>query len=252
MKRARVAYQGLVHDAVVGDNVIQLDHGSAVPMTDNSVVWLPPAQPGAIYAIHLNDPGQALSRKAPPEPRVFLQSAGSLCGHLGTTRRPAGVAYLHHQCELAVVLGASAKNVKRADAYEYIAGYTVANHYRMGESLEPPDAEQDDPNLCAMSRDSSTPLGPWIVDRDQVPDPMNLALRTWVNGKVVQEANTRDMFFAIAALIEYLSGLITLQREDVILTGTPRGLATGGSGVQPGDTVVTEIEGIGQLVNKVA
>ena len=247
MKRARVAYRGLVHDAVAGDNGIHLENGSPAPMAD--VVWLPPVDPGAIYTLHLNYADQAHSLK---EPQVFLKSAGSLCGHLGTTRRPAGVAYMRSQCELAVVMGASAKNVKPVDAYEYIAGYTVANNYAMGEPVEPPDVEPDDhPTLCAMSRDSSTPLGPWIVDRDQVPDPMNLALRTLVNGKVMHEGNTRDMIFDIPALIEYLSGLITLQRGDVILTGTPRGFAAGSTSVQPGDVVVTEIEGIGQLMNTV-
>ena len=90
-------------------------------------------------------------------------------------------------------------------------------------------------------------MGPWLVDAADVPDPMNLTLRTYVNGELVQEGNTRDMIFSIPVLIEYLSGFMTLDRGDIILTGTPKGSVD----TKAGDVVVTEIEGIGRLVNTV-
>ena len=139
--------------------------------------------------------------------------------------------------------GKPAKNVKRENAYDYVAGYTVANDYAIRDYLE----NYYRPNLRVKSRDSSTPLGPWLVDRNDVADPMNLTLQTSVNGTIRQEGSTRDMIFTISSLIEYLSGLITLQAGDLILTGTPEGLAD----VKPGDEVVTEIEGIGRLVNTI-
>jgi 5-oxopent-3-ene-1,2,5-tricarboxylate decarboxylase/2-hydroxyhepta-2,4-diene-1,7-dioate isomerase len=97
------------------------------------------------------------------------------------------------------------------------------------------------------NRDTCTPIGPWLVDRDDVPDPMNLALRATVNGRVTQEGSTRDMIFDIPALIAWFSSLMTLGAGDMILTGTPEGLAD----TQPGDEVVTEIEGIGRLVSTI-
>ena len=150
---------------------------------------------------------------------------------------------MHYECELAVVIGKEARRVRREDAMEYIAGYTVANDYAVRDYLE----NYYRPNLRAKSRDAATPLGPWFVDRDDVPDPLNLALRTTVNGKVTQEGWTRDMIFSPAVLIEYLSGFMTLSPGDLILTGTPEGLAD----CRAGDVVVTEVEGIGRLQNTI-
>jgi 2-keto-4-pentenoate hydratase/2-oxohepta-3-ene-1,7-dioic acid hydratase in catechol pathway len=101
------------------------------------------------------------------------------------------------------------------------------------------------PDLRVKSRDGGTALGPWLVDRDDVADPMNLQLRTEVNGRVVQEGHTGDMIHDLASLIEDLSSYMTLSPGDVILTGTPKGSVD----VQPGDEVVCEVEGVGRLVN---
>jgi 5-oxopent-3-ene-1,2,5-tricarboxylate decarboxylase/2-hydroxyhepta-2,4-diene-1,7-dioate isomerase len=151
---------------------------------------------------------------------------------------------MHYECELGVVIGKPARRVPKADAYQYIAGYTVANDYAIRDYLE----NYYRPNLRVKNRDTCTVIGPWLVDREDVPDPMRLALRTTVNGKVTQQGNTRDMVYDIGSLIEYLSGFMTLGAGDVILTGTPEGVVD----VRPGDEVVTEIEGIGRLVNTIA
>jgi 5-oxopent-3-ene-1,2,5-tricarboxylate decarboxylase / 2-hydroxyhepta-2,4-diene-1,7-dioate isomerase len=141
------------------------------------------------------------------------------------------------------VIGKTARKVARANACEYVAGYTVANDYAIRDYLE----NFYRPNLRVKSRDCATPLGPYLVDAADVPDPMNLQLRTLVNGKVTQAGNTRDMIFDIPALIAYLSDFMTLSAGDIILTGTPQGLAD----VKIGDEVVTEIEGIGSLKNTI-
>lgn len=97
------------------------------------------------------------------------------------------------------------------------------------------------------NRDATTPVGPWIVDAAEVPEPNRLVLRTWVNGELRQEGSTADMIFDIPYLIEYFSSFMTLQPGDMIATGTPEGL----SDVVPGDEVVVEVEGVGRLVNRI-
>src|SRR5690606_23348469 len=138
-------------------------------------------------------------------------------GHRSHTVRPADVTFMHYECELGVVIGAEARNVRTDDAYDYVAGYTVANDYALRDYLE----NWYRPNLRVKSRDTCTPLGPWFVDRDDIADPMNLNLRTLVNGKETQCGNSRDMVFDIPALIAYLSSVMALLPGDLILTGTP-------------------------------
>jgi 5-oxopent-3-ene-1,2,5-tricarboxylate decarboxylase/2-hydroxyhepta-2,4-diene-1,7-dioate isomerase len=243
MKSARVAYAGAIHYATSQNGCLRLSDGRVV--AEDAVVWLPPVQPGTVFALGLNyaDHAKELAFKAPDEPLVFLKGPQSLCGHLGKTRRPQGVKYMHYECELAVVIGKTARRVSKANAYDYVAGYTVANDYAIRDYLE----NYYRPNFRVKSRDFATPIGPYLVDAADISDPMNLQLRTLVNGQVTQEGNTRDMIFDIRALIVYLSEFMTLSPGDIILTGTPEGLAD----VKVGDEVVTEIEGIGSLKNTI-
>jgi len=243
MKSARIAYAGGIHLASEHNGLPRLADGRV--LAEDAVIWLPPVEPGTIFALGLNyaDHARELDFKAPAEPLVFLKGPRSLCGHRGQTLRPSAVAYMHYECELAVVLGKTARKVSRSAAYEYVAGYTVANDYAIRDYLE----NYYRPNFRVKSRDFATPLGPWLVDAADIADPMNLSLRTLVNGRVVQEGVTRDMIFDIPSLIAYLTEFMTLSPGDMILTGTPQGL----SGVNVGDEVVTEIEGIGSLKNTI-
>jgi 5-oxopent-3-ene-1,2,5-tricarboxylate decarboxylase/2-hydroxyhepta-2,4-diene-1,7-dioate isomerase len=150
---------------------------------------------------------------------------------------------MHYECELAVVIGKTARKVSKSSAYDYVAGYTVANDYAIRDYLE----NYYRPNFRVKGRDRATPIGPWLVDAADVADPMNLQLRTLVNGRVTQQGSTCDMIFDIPALIAYLSEFMTLSPGDIILTGTPEGLAD----VKAGDEVVTEIDGIGSLKNTI-
>lgn len=244
MKRARVAYNGAIHSAVEEDSRLRLEDGRLV--TENEVVWLPPVEPRTVFALGLNyaDHAKELAFNAPTEPLVFLKGPNTFIGHRAETRRPDKVEYMHYECELAVVIGRPARNVKRENAYEYVEGYTVANDYAIRDYLE----NYYRPNLRVKNRDTCTPIGPWLVDARDIADPMNLKLRTYVNGKLTQEGTTADMIFDIPALIEYLSSFMTLNKGDIILTGTPEGLID----TAVGDEVVTEIEGIGKLINTIA
>jgi len=247
MKRARVAYGGAIHAAVEHARGLQLEDGRA--LAEDAVVWLPPLEPGTIialglnYADHRKELAQEVTVGAKDEPLVFLKSPGALIGHRGQTRRPADATFMHYECELAVVIGRSAKKVRRAQALQYVAGYTVANDYAIRDYLE----NYYRPNLRVKNRDTCTVLGPWLVDAADVADPHQLVLRTSVNGKVTQQGNTRDLISGIPDLIEYLSDFMTLAAGDVILTGTPEGVVN----VNVGDEVVTEIEGVGRLVNTI-
>jgi 5-oxopent-3-ene-1,2,5-tricarboxylate decarboxylase / 2-hydroxyhepta-2,4-diene-1,7-dioate isomerase len=243
MRHARVAYAGSVHHAVSEDGQLRFDDGRLIAAS--SVVWLPPVVPGIILALGLNYANHAreLSFEPPTEPLAFLKPHTSLVGHLGQTRRPAGVAHMHYECELAVVIGKTARNVTRRHAHEFISGYTVANDYAVRDYLE----NYYRPNMRAKGRDEATPLGPWLVDAADVPNPMHLSLTTTVNGRVTQQGSTSDMIFNISALIEHFTAFMTLEPDDLILTGTPEGLED----VKPGDEVVTEIAGVGRLVNTI-
>ena len=247
MKRARVVHHGIVHSAQDRDGQLLLEDGTRV--WPDQVTWLPPLmpvdRPRTILALGLNyaDHAKELAFKPPEEPLVFLKGERSLVGHREVTRRPPGVKFMHYECELAVVIGRQAKKVQRGDARDFVGGYTVANDYVVRDYLE----NWYRPNLRAKNRDGATPLGPWFVDAADVPDPQALALKTTVNDKVTQQGNTKDMVFDIAFLIEYFSSFMTLNPGDLILTGTPDGVVD----CQPGDVVVTEIEGIGALMNTI-
>ena len=247
MKKARVAYAGAIHEATPHGEQIRLADGRV--LAPGEVVWLPPFEVGTIialglnYADHVKELSGELTVTAKDEPLVFLKGPGALIGHNGQTRRSAGVAFMHYECELAVVIGKTARGVKKAHALQHVAGYTVCNDYAIRDYLE----NWYRPNLRVKNRDTCTVLGPWFVDVADVPDPHDLQLRTLVNGQVVQQGHTGNMVNDIAELIEYLSSFMTLRAGDVILTGTPEGVVN----VNVGDEVVTEIDGIGRLVNTI-
>jgi 5-oxopent-3-ene-1,2,5-tricarboxylate decarboxylase/2-hydroxyhepta-2,4-diene-1,7-dioate isomerase len=256
MMRARVAYAGAIHEATPageaasdrqsedGTDDVRLADGRVVAAAE--VGWLPPFDVGAVIALGLNyaDHAKELAFNAQEEPLVFLKGSGTLLGHRGVTRRPADVKFMHYECELAVIIGRPAKQVPRDRAMTHVAGYCIANDYAIRDYLE----NWYRPNLRVKNRDGGTVLGPWFVDAADVADPANLALRTWVNGNVTQQGNTRDLIFDIPYLIEYLSSFMTLSPGDVILTGTPEGVVN----VMPGDVVACEIDGLGRLVNTIA
>lgn len=247
MRTARVAYGGAIHSATPEGAGLRLTDGRVLGEAD--VVWLPPFEVGTIialglnYADHVKELSKELTVTARDEPLVFLKGPGSLIGHRGFTRRPRDASFMHYECELAVVIGATARRVKAADAMRHVAGYTVCNDYAIRDYLE----NWYRPNLRVKNRDGATVLGPWFVDAADVADPHDLDLRTLVNGKVTQQGHTSDMVNDIPALIEYLSAFMTLQAGDVILTGTPDGVVN----VNEGDEVVCEIDGIGRLVNTI-
>ena len=251
MKHARIAWAGAVHDAIECEGRLELQTPAfrGRLLSFDEVVWLPPLAPvlraRTVLALGLNyaDHAKELAFKPPEEPLAFAKGAASLIGHRAYTVRPDGVRNMHYECELAVVIGREAKNVKKADAHDFVRGYTVANDYAIRDYLE----NWYRPNLRVKNRDTCTPIGPWLVDAADVPDPMALRLSTHVDGRLTQQGSTADMVFDVPTLIEYFSGFMTLYPGDVILTGTPDGVVD----CPVGSHVVCAIEGIGELHNTI-
>jgi 2-keto-4-pentenoate hydratase/2-oxohepta-3-ene-1,7-dioic acid hydratase in catechol pathway len=156
-----------------------------------------------------------------------------------------------YECELAVVIGRACKNVSRADALDYVLGFTCANDV----SARDWQLRRGGGQWCrGKTFDTFTPLGPVLVTRDEIPDPNALKIRTLLNGIAMQDWNTNDMIFDIPTLIAFLSGSTTLLPGTVILTGTPHGVGMAQKPprwLKPGDQVSIEIENIGMLQNPV-
>ena len=190
---------------------------------------------GRNYAAHAKE----LGNEVPAEPLIFLKPPSSFIQDGADVVYPAETSNLHHEAELAVVIGRTCRGVSEAEALDYVRGYTCAN------DVTARDLQQTDPQWTrAKGFDTFCPLGPTLVTDI---DPGNLRVRMRVNGETRQDGSTADMIFPVAALVSYISGVMTLEPDDVILTGTPPGV----SAVQRGDLMEVEVEGIGVLGNRV-
>jgi 2-keto-4-pentenoate hydratase/2-oxohepta-3-ene-1,7-dioic acid hydratase in catechol pathway len=216
---------------------------------------LAPIEPKTIYGIGLNyrKHAEETGAKIPEKPIVFLKSPTALQNPEGPIVLPRHLRSdeVDFECELAVVIGYECKNVSRADALNYVLGYTAANDVSARDWQKQWGGSQ----WCrGKTFDTFCPLGPALVTPSALKDPNNLAITTRVNGTTMQESNTRDMIFSVAELIEFLSGSTTLEPGTLILTGTPEGVGMGRKPplfLKPGDVVEVEIEGIGILRNPV-
>lgn len=216
---------------------------------------LAPVEPKTIYCIGLNyrKHAEETGAKIPERPIVFMKSSTAVQNPGGPIVLPRHLRsdQVDFECELAVVIGYECKNVSRADAMNYVLGYTIANDVSARDWQKQWGGSQ----WCrGKTFDTFCPMGPALVTPAGIKDPNDLAIQTRVNRVVMQESNTRDMIFPVAELIEFLSGSTTLEAGTVILTGTPEGVGMGRKPpvyLQPGDVVEIEIEGIGVLQNPV-
>ncbi|HUI01792.1 MAG TPA: fumarylacetoacetate hydrolase family protein, partial [Nitrososphaerales archaeon] len=191
-------------------------------------------------------------------PYFFTKFRSALLGPGDQILLPRVSTKVDWEVELAVIIGKGGKYISRDRALDHVAGYTVANDISFRDLQYPPGwPEKLNPLgmnwVKGKALDSSLPLGPWLVTKDEIPDPQNLGLHLRVNGETKQDSSTSDMVFDVATLIEYASAGITLKPGDVISTGTPLGVALWGDRrfLADGDLVEAEVEGIGVLRNPV-
>jgi 2-keto-4-pentenoate hydratase/2-oxohepta-3-ene-1,7-dioic acid hydratase in catechol pathway len=214
--------------------------------------FLSPVDPPNVIAIGLNYRDHAAeSGMAIPElPLVFLKANTSVVGNEDAIVRPKHAPNeVDYEAELTIVIGKKAKDVEVGQVNDYILGYTCGNDV----SARDCQLKIDKQWARGKSFDTFCPLGPWIVTRDEI-DPSNLAVKTLLNGEVVQNSRTAQLIFNVPELVSFLSKQMTLLPGTVIMTGTPPGV---GFSYKPpkylkaGDEVIVEIEGIGQLKNRV-
>ena len=209
-----------------------------------------PVRPSKLITIGRNYPGytQNSGREGGAVPTAFIKSLSAVTGPERDIVKPRVCKELDFETELAVVIGKRCKNVSASDAYGVVAGYTILNDVTARDIAE---REREGGAVClAKSFDTFAPMGPWLVTREAIPDPMHLRIQTRVNGEPRQDGNTHEMIHAIPALISYLSQL-TLLPGDIIATGSPGGggLSNPDWMLRAGDVVECEIEGIGILRN---
>lgn len=216
---------------------------SPVPRTPKNIMCV-----GKNYLDHAVEMG---AEKAPEDMVVFTKSPTAIAPDESTLSVHAAFTdSLDYEGELAIVIGKQGKNIPKGMAYDYVFGYTIANDITARDIQE-----KHKQYFLGKSLEGSCPMGPYLVTKDEIPDPHTLTIVTKVNGEVRQNGSTKDMMFSVSDIIAILSKYVTLEPGDVILTGTPAGV---GKAMNPpkflkaGDEVKVSIEGIGTLANRFA
>ena len=202
---------------------------------------------GLNYADHAAESGMP----APKEPVLFMKTTSSLVGCNDAVVLPQGSVKGDWEVELGVVIGSKARYVSEADALKHVAGYCVVNDLSEREYQLERGGQWDKGKGC----DTFGPVGPWMVSADEVPDPQALAMWLDLNGKRMQNGNTKTMIFGVAHLVSYISRFMTLYPGDLISTGTPPGVGLGQKPVplylKPGDEMRLGIAGLGEQRQRV-
>ncbi|WP_042222541.1 fumarylacetoacetate hydrolase family protein [Oceanobacillus manasiensis] len=218
---------------------------------DEVELGTPISKPGKIICVGKNYAEHAAEMKSDisEHPVLFAKFANSLIGPEDVIVKSPLTNKLDYEAELTIVIGKEASHVQQEHAVEYILGYTIGN------DISARDLQKRTPQwLQGKTLDRSTPVGPWVVTADEIADPANLEIKSFVNGEKRQSSNTKHLIFNIPYLIEFISSIMKLEAGDIILTGTPSGvgLAMDPPGfLNDGDLVTVEIENIGKMENKV-
>jgi 2-keto-4-pentenoate hydratase/2-oxohepta-3-ene-1,7-dioic acid hydratase in catechol pathway len=174
---------------------------------------------GLNYSDHAAESGQPV----PDEPILFMKATSAICGPNDTVKIPRGSTKTDWEVELGVVIGKEARYVSEAEALRHVAGYCVINDV----SERSFQLERSGQWVKGKSADTFGPIGPWLVTRDEIPDPQNLPMCLEVDGHRYQEGSTRTMIFPVGYLVSYISQFMSLQPGDIISTGTPPGVGLG-------------------------
>ena len=227
------------------------DYTQSAVKLDDVTLYAPVPNPGKILCIGLNymDHAKEMSLTIPDHPVLFAKFNNTLNGHGRPILADGTSQAIDYEAELAFVIGQRAYKVSEETALDYVAGYVTANDVT-ARDIQHADTQW----VRGKSLDSFCPLGPWLITKDEVPDPHNLAISCRVNGVTLQESNTNQLIFKIPFLVSFLSQGLTLEPGDIVLTGTPSGIGYARNPrvlLQPGDLVEIEIEKVGLLKNPV-
>jgi 2-keto-4-pentenoate hydratase/2-oxohepta-3-ene-1,7-dioic acid hydratase in catechol pathway len=212
----------------------------------------PVVRPGKVICVGRNYAEHARERggEIPSQPIFFLKSNNTICGPGDAIVIPPNSNQVDYEAELAVVIGKGGKNISEDSAYDHVAGYMILNDVS-ARDMQSADKQWFRGKSC----DTFAPIGPWIVTKDEIPDPHSLRISLTLNGQTMQDSNTGNMIFKIPYLISHLSKSMTLEPGDIISTGTPEGVGASRTPpvfLKPGDSVSITIERIGTLTNPVA
>ena len=233
-------------------NFLEMNQGKLQRIPEGSRIGSPIARPSKIVCIGLNyaDHAHETGAPLPPEPVVFMKSTTALVGPFDNIVIPKNSVKTDWEVELAFVIGKKASYVDEAEAMDYVAGYCLHNDVSEREFQLERNGTWDKGKGC----DTFAPIGPFLATKDEISDPDNLRLWLNVNGKKMQDGNTKTFIFKIPFLVSYLSQFMTLLPGDVISTGTPAGVGLGFKPpvyLKPGDVVELGIDGLGTSTQKV-
>ena len=236
----RILYQG--HPEWVKPAGDKLILGDGRVVSEAEAIYMPPCDPSKILCIHLNYESRRVEFRAPKleTPTYFQKPTTALNSHRGSLCRPAGHKYLNYEGEVAVIIGKPMRNVGREAAWDYIAGFAPANDVGCQDYRETDAGSM----LRVKGQDGFCPIGPGIVSG---VDIRKSTLRTYIDGKVVQEGDISEMLFPIDYILADLCRFITLLPGDVILSGTPKNSRP----MNVGNLVEVEVTGLGRLSNRV-
>lgn len=238
-----------------GTEISVLDDGAVTTaagerLQSHEFSWLPPVT-GTVVCVALNHAPElaglqaefsADPYKSPPHhPVLFIKPPATLCGHLAPVQQPRQVQSIQPGAALALVIGARTRRVPAAEAWKHVAGYTLFNDFSL------PTKSFFRPPVKSRCLDSFGPMGPCVVPRDELPQPEQIVVRTLVNGKARQQHSWLDLVHGVPALIEHISGFMTLEPGDVIVPSVPSARID----VVAGDVVTVEADGIGRLENRI-
>lgn len=230
----------------------QASAGAVFPRAEVKIL-APIAQPRKIFCLGLNyrDHAEETGSKIPEKPIVFSKMATAIIGpgEPILLPRPEYAKEIDYEAEFAFVIGKQGKHIKREEAMDYVVGYTILN------DVSARDVQFSESQwLRAKSFDTFAPTGPYLVTKDEIPDPHALDVKLWVDGELRQSSNTRNLIFGVDYMVEYLSRSFTLLPGDIVSTGTPSGVGFAMKPpklLQPGQVVRIEIQGLGVLENPV-
>ncbi len=242
-------------DAISPEGLVRLakiDPVTLPPVRGNHRLGVPYEGISKIIAIGLNysDHARESGMAIPTEPIIFLKAVSSITGPDDDVVRPRGSTKLDWEAELAVVIGAKARSVPREKVMEHVAGFTILNDVsERGFQLS--TSQWDKGKGC----DTFAPIGPWLVTKEEIADPQNLDIWLDVDGRRMQEGNTRTMIFPVVELVAYCSRFFTLMPGDIISTGTPAGVGMGKKPdpvwLEPGNVMTLGIDGLGRQCQRI-